>query len=132
MDMYEQLVETYLTVFEHLAVIPQFPVVFDDKGNPIFEETEAKVSGKKYPDFLALDIRKRQAQIVEVTKSAYPQAVKLAKRVLDNKKQIEKYVTWFAPEFRIQWRLFVRQKIAARFKSTLEAGGIQPEITTLE
>src|SRR2546427_12783466 len=106
----QQLVRDYLTIFEHLAVTPQFPVVFDDKDEPCFEESQARVSWKLYPDFLAVDLKRCQAQIVEVKKSpdrGVPD--ELVKRVLASREKAEQYVRWFTAccTFDVQWRLFV-------------------------
>jgi hypothetical protein len=135
MDLYEELVENYLTIFEHLAVIPQFPVLFDDKGEPCFHESTGKRDLKTaFPDFLAVDMRSHQAQIIEVNKSEYPDKIsRLVRRTLDNREKIESYVKWFVSDtFLIQWRFFIRKKMIDRLKNEIEAGGIQPSITTLE
>jgi hypothetical protein len=134
MDMYEQLVENYLTIFEHLAVIPQFPVLFNDKDEPCFHETPGALAWDAFPDFLAVDMRNRQAQIIEVNKSGYPDQIsQLVRRTLGNREKVESYVKWFVSDtFPIQWRFFVRDKMVDRLKREIEAGGIQPSITKLE
>ncbi len=134
MDMYEQLVGRYLTIFEHFAAIPQFPVLFNDKGEPCFHESPGTLTWDAFPDFLAVDMRSRHAQIIEVNKSGYPNQIgDLVKRTLGNREKIESYVKWFVSDtFPIQWRFFVRDKMVDRLKRELEAGGIQPRITTLE
>jgi hypothetical protein len=48
MDMYEQLIETYLTVRERRAVIPQFPVLFDENDEPWAEVRGRKVGWSMY------------------------------------------------------------------------------------
>jgi hypothetical protein len=99
MDMYEQLVQSYLTIFEHLAVIPQFPVLFNDKGKPCFHVGPGTVGWAAFPDFLALDMRSHQAQIIEVNKSPYPDKIgRLVRRTLGNREKIESYVKWFVSD----------------------------------
>ncbi|MGA9059487.1 MAG: hypothetical protein WB763_23600 [Terriglobia bacterium] len=134
MDLYEELVESYLTIFEHLAVIPQFPVLFNDKDEPCFHESPEKLGWSAFPDFLAVDLRSHQAQIIEVNKSGYADKISdLMKRTLANREKVESYVKWFVPDaFPIQWRFFVREKMVDRVKREIEAGGVQPSITTLE
>jgi hypothetical protein len=134
MNVYEQLVEFHLTVFEHLAVIPQFPVLFDDKDQPCFHESPGKLAYDAFPDFLAVDIKNHQAQIVEVNKSEFPdQITRLANRTLANREKVERYARWFTSDgFQFRWRFFVRRKMADVLKSKLEAGGIQPSVTILE
>jgi hypothetical protein len=134
MDMYEQLVESYLAIFEHLAVIPQFPVLFNDQGEPCFHESPGTLAYDAFPDFLAVDMRGRQAQIIEVNKSEFPDKIRhLVRRTLDNREKVESYVKWFVSDtFPIKWRFLIRHKMVDRLKRELEAGGIQPLITTLE
>lgn len=134
MDLYEELVESYFTIFEHLALIPQFPVLFNDKGEPCFHENPEELGWSALPDFLAVDLRNHQAQIIEVNKSGYPDKISdLIKRTLANREKIESYVKWFVSDaFPIQWRFFVREKMVDRVKREIEAGGGQPSITTLE
>jgi hypothetical protein len=134
MDLYEQLAEEYLTIFEHLAVIPQFPVLFDEKGQPCFHEASGKRSWTAFPDFLAVDIKNRQAQVVEVNKSVYPDQVSdLATRTLANRTKIEEYVMWFmADGYQIRWRFFVRLEMAEKLEARLLKGGLQGSITPLE
>jgi len=134
MDMYEQLVESYMTIIEHLAVIPQFPVLFNDKGEPCFHETAGTPAWDAFPDFLAVDLKGHEAQIIEVNKSEYPDQIRhLVRRTLANREKIESYVKWFVSDtFTIQWRFFVRDKMVDRLKREIEAGGIQPSITKLE
>jgi hypothetical protein len=134
MDMYEQLVSNYLTIFEHLAVIPQFPVLFNDKGEPCFHEGPGSLAWDAFPDFLTVDMRGHQAQIIEVNKSLYRDKIsRLVRRTLGNRPKIQSYVKWFVSEaFPIRWRFFVRQRMVDQLKCEIEAGGIQPTITTLE
>jgi hypothetical protein len=134
MDMYEQLVQSYLTIFEHLAVIPQFPVLFNDKGEPCFHEGPGTLAWDAFPDFLAVDMRGHQAQVIEVNKSRYPDKISsLVRRTLENRERVESYVRWFVSDARpIRWRFFVRRNMVDRLKREIEAGGIQPGITTLE
>lgn len=117
MDLYEQLVGIHLTVFEHLAVIPQFLVLFDEKGQPVFAESEGKRSFSACVDFLAINSKKRQAQVVQVRKAlAKKEALRLAdqltKKRPDGKTDgeiIDRYIKWFAErDFSVQWRFFVR------------------------
>ena len=117
MDLYEQLVGIYLTVFEHLAVIPQFLVLFDKKDQPCFAESEGKRSFDACLDFLAVDIKKHQAQVVQVRKALAPDKTLQLTNHLINKRRdgqtdgeiIERYIKWFVGEgLAVQWRFFVR------------------------
>ncbi|MGH9351656.1 MAG: hypothetical protein ACRD2G_05790 [Terriglobia bacterium] len=133
-DLYEQLVEDYLTIFEHLAVIPQFPVLFGKAGEPCFHESEAGLSWAAFPDLLAVDFANKQVQIIEVNRSAYAANLKsLAKRVAANRQKIEEYVRWFTKDgWGIQWRFFVRRKMSDQLKAAFEDGDFQPRMTHLE
>lgn len=131
MDLYEQLIEMDLTIFEHLAVIPQFPVLFDKNDEPWTEGK--KIAWSAYPDFLALGIQQKQAYVVEVSKSL--QSFKprdLAARMTENGPRIERYVKWFAPGFDVRWRFFVRSNHAEELKKELSALAIQADVRTLE
>ena len=134
MDLYEHLVEEYLTVFDHLAVVPQFPVLFGEDWRPRFHEAPGRTIWDAYPDFLAIDTRNRLAQIVEVTKSPGPNQVRiLAGRALANRARVEEYVRWFTPDSsQIHWRFFVRRERVDTLKTELEAGGLEAAITSLE
>jgi len=44
------------TIVEHLAVIPQFSALFNDKGEPCFNESPEKLTWSAFPDFLAVDL----------------------------------------------------------------------------
>ncbi len=130
MDLYEQLVGIYLTVFEHLAVIPQFPVIFDDQGAPCFEETPGKHAPGKYPDHVAFDIKKRQAHVVQVRKARIRSAaLKVAHLLIGadadiNRERIEHYIKWFAGEdFTVQWRFLVRAEHVKALEALLQQAG---------
>lgn len=133
-DLYEQLVEMYLTVFDHLAIVPQFPVLFGEEGRLRLQETPGRLEWAAFPDFLAIDTRHRRAQIVEVNKSPYPNQVSnLATRALANRTRVEEYVRWFTPDSsQLHWRFFVCRKLVDRLKIKLEAGGLEAAITSLE
>jgi hypothetical protein len=131
MDLYEQLVEMDLTIFEHLAVVPQFPVLFGEDGVPRMEGQ--KIAGSSCPDFLALHIQEKHAYIVEVGKSL--QSFKprdLAARMIENCDQIERYVKWFAPGFDVLWRFYIRRKHSEDLANELSALGVAPDVRTLE
>jgi hypothetical protein len=136
MDMYEQIVETFLTVREHRAVIPQFPVLFDDRGEPWEEDKGRKIGWSLYPDFLALGFgNRRGAQIIEVSKSmqrAKPR--ELVERTLSCRDKVQQYVRWFAADegLQIEWRFFVRQNQAELLKNELSGTDIRKDITVLE
>jgi hypothetical protein len=136
MDMYEQIVETFLTVREHRAVIPQFPILFDDRGEPWEEDKGRKIGWSLYPDFLALGFGNRKgAQIIEVSKSmqsAKPR--ELVERSLSCRDRVQRYVRWFAVDegLQIEWRFFVRQRQAEFLKKELSGRGMQSDVTILE
>ncbi len=134
MDFYEQLVEEYLTIFEHLAVIPQFPVLFDEEGRPCFHEAPGNRSWAAFPDFLAVDPKNHQVELIEVNKSPYLDQVReLARRTVANRTKIEEYVTWFmVDQYQIRWRFFVRLEMADKLRARLSKGGLQAGITPLE
>ena|SRR5579863_4531043 len=131
MDLYEQLIEMELTIFEHLAVIPQFPVLFDENDKPWTEGR--RITWSAYPDFLALDIQKHFAYVVEVSKSlqSFKPGV-LAERMIENRARIERYVKWFAPGFDVRWRFFVRSTHAGALRKKLLAQTPEPEVRTIE
>jgi hypothetical protein len=136
MDMYEQIVETFLTVHERRAVIPQFPVLFDDQGEPWVEAKGRKIGWSLYPDFLAVGFGiHRGAQIIEVSKSmqtAKPR--ELVQRTLSCRDRVQRYVRWFAVDegLQIEWRFFVRQRQAEFLKKELSGLDIQSDVTILE
>jgi hypothetical protein len=105
MDFYEDVVEFYLTVMEGCAVIPQAPILKNKEG----EDWTA------FPDFIAINFQQKRVEIIEVTKSVFPNPVKrLADKLLPNHREhVEHYVinTTFAGQlhFPIHWRFFVRQ-----------------------
>jgi hypothetical protein len=104
-DLYEALVEMYLTVFEGCAVIPQVPILEDVNGK----------GWEACPDFLAIDFREGRIQVVEVTKTLDGGAVKeLANRKLEAhyRENVEHYVRTKTLAKQLQlpthWRFFVR------------------------
>jgi hypothetical protein len=123
-NLYEQAVQFYLGIFEHFILMPQFLVVFKGKGKvadenwqPCFlEDLKGRSSAyDKSLDFLAVDVKRREAQVVEVTK-ALPPGEHLVKMLLSKRREddhltdgeiIERYVKWFLGEgFTIRWRFF--------------------------
>lgn len=131
MDLYEQLVEWKLTIFEQLAVIPQFPVLFDENGKPW--SNGHKLTWSAYPDFLALDVKQKHAYIVEVSKSLQSSKAKdLVARMKENRGKIEEYVSWFAPEFDVHWRFFVREIHTEPLRGALSAEGVEAKVEALE
>ncbi|MGD0698069.1 MAG: hypothetical protein ABSB82_24905 [Terriglobia bacterium] len=140
MDLYEQLVGIYLTLFEHLALVPQFPVLFDAQGNPCFEESDGRRSYGAYPDYLAFDIKKRQAQVVQVRKvGARGGALQLtdiltSANAQPDREKIVTYIKWFAgEEFAVNWRFFVRAQNVKTLEDRLqEARQTSATITALE
>src|SRR5438094_7731216 len=125
MDMYEALVEAYVTIIEGCAVIPQIPILKNRKG----EAWEA------YPDFLALDFKKREAQIIEVTKSG--DASGLIQKRNGQRDEIESYVKNHSLDeqigFPIRWRFFIRGgKTQTKAARRLRELGFDAEIVTLE
>lgn len=131
MDLYEQLIEMELTIFERLAVIPQFPVLLGENDKPWTEGH--KVIWSAYPDFLALDIQRQLAYVVEVSKSL--QSFKphdLAERMIENGTRIEGYVKWFTNGFDVRWRFFVRSKHKKALEEELSAQTPKPGVDTLE
>jgi len=75
MDFYEQLVQIYLTVFEHCFVLPQPPIKLSETEEPV-DLFLGGTRWEKYPDFLALDFSKGRIYIIEVTKSLDQGAVR--------------------------------------------------------
>ena len=136
MDTYEQIVKTYLTVQERRAVIPQFPVLFDDKDEPWTEIRGRKIGWSLYPDFLAVPFGLyREAQVIEVSKSMQSDNAKdLAQRTLDCRDRVERYIRWFAANqlLRIQFRFFVRKLQERPLKEALSRANISGDITVLE
>ncbi len=134
MDMYEQLVEVYLTVHERPAVIPQFPVLFDDRGEPWVEGR--KIGWSAYPDFLAVNLGANHgAQVIEVSKSMSSDKPKdLIERTCKNRDKVEQYVRWFARDtgLKIEWRFFVRQRQSKPLQDALRETAIPHDVTTLE
>jgi hypothetical protein len=112
---------------ERCAVIPQFPVLFDEHGQPWTEGHT--VSWSAYPDFLAVDFRNRQAQVqvVEVTKALKPKD--LAKNLTAHRGRIERYIHWFMNDtLPICWRYFVRDVNKARLETQLGIIGKSEEL----
>lgn len=127
-DLYEQLVEFYLTVFENNFVLPQPPVKLGTNDQPIglFD------SGSKWdawPDFVALDFSRKRIQVVEVTKTL---------NLAEVKEKVEKYKdsrydSWIRQvlpssfsEFPIIRHFFLRQAVIDKI------GSLEPETTPLE
>ncbi len=133
MDFYEQLVQTYLTVFEACPVLPQAAILRSTKDEP----------WEAYLDFLALDFVKRRIQVVEVSKATDPaKASELAAKLRpEYRENVEHYIKGVTLnkhlEFPIHWRFFVRRSNASLlssaqpFREYIAAGG-QAEVTVLE
>lgn len=131
MDLYEQLIEMELTIFEHLAVIPQFPVLFGGNREPCMEAP--KVTWSHYPDFLALAIQQKHAYVVEVSKSLESSKPHdLVARMIENRAHIERYVNWFAPGFDVRWRFFVRSGHVKTLQEELSKQATEARIDALE
>lgn len=127
MDLYEDLVETYLTVVEGCAVIPQVPILKNRKG----EDWSA------YPDFLALRFRPQEAQIVEVKKSTGWQAVReLIEKRFAQKEEIEDYILKHTLDQRLdfpfRWRFFIRKVHKSKAEKLILDLGFNAETTDLE
>lgn len=141
-NLYEQVVQLYLGIFEHLILMPQFLAVFRGKGRvadqnwqPCFvEDLNGRSSAyDKSLDILAVDVKGREAQIVEVSK-ALPPGEHLAKMLLLKRREadhltdgeiIERYLKWFLGEsFTVRWRFFFpggeNNKEAESFKRKFE------------
>ena len=128
MDLYEQLVEVYLTVFEGSFVLPQPPVKLGAGDAPV-GLFEGGSQWDAFPDFIALNFRKGQIQIVEVSKTT---------SLAELKGKLEKYrdkhyETWIrqilAPnlaQLPITRRLFVRKTLVDRL------GSVDSELIPLE
>lgn len=133
MDIYEQIVELYLTVVEGCAVIPQVPILKSIEGKP----------WAAYPDFLGIDFNKRCIWIVEVSKSTSREtAINLAAKLQsEHRSNIEHYVKSSTlnseVNFPIYWCFFIRRsnievlKSAPAYREYTEKGG-QVELFALE
>jgi hypothetical protein len=131
MDLYEQLIEMNLTIFERLAVVPQFPVLFDENDEPW--TSGHKVKWSAYPDFLALDVQNKLAYVVEVSKSLQSSKPHdLAKRMIKDRPKIDRYVNLFAEGFDVRWRFFVRGDQVKALRSALAGQTPEPGIDTIE
>ncbi len=134
-DIYEQLVQDYLTIKEHLAVVPQFHIRFGSEGSPRFREEADSDTFKRLPDFLALDIKGQKAWVVEVTMAWSPQ---FGKWNAKSRAQAEEYVLWFTgwkppTGWRLGWRFFARRGRAKTLRDNLAGlGFLDPEVTSLE
>lgn len=127
MDLYEQLVETYLTVIEGCAVIPQVPILKNSSGE----------NWSAYPDFLALNFGKQLAQVVEVNKSTSPQRMaNLLRRRFEERLDIEHYIRNHILDqqlkFPFRWRFFIREAHRQAAESILRELGFDAEISFLE
>jgi hypothetical protein len=132
LDLYEDLVQLYLTVFEDCAIRPQVPIRKSLTG----EDWEA------YPDFLAIDFKKRRILIVEVSKAAdRGVAGKFAEKLRSEeyRSNVEHYLrnttlNNHLNDFMIQWRFFVRRAnvsvLESGIREFIDTG--QAEVTTLE
>lgn len=113
MDIYEQIVELYLTAIEGCAVLPQVPILQSIGGKP----------WEAYPDFLAIDFNKRRISIVEVSKSSSRDtAMNLAAKLQpEHRGNVEHYVKSSTLNnelnFPIHWRFFVRRSNIAVLQS---------------
>jgi hypothetical protein len=114
MELYEELVQLYLTVFEGCIVMPQVPILSAVDGTPWYA----------YPDLLALEFQNQLIQIVEVTKSMdHAAGPKLAEKLKANHREnVEHYLKTktlnnHLGEFRICWRFFVRAIHVERLKN---------------
>jgi hypothetical protein len=132
-DLYEFVVQTHLTG-EGCAVIPQVPILHSVEG----KRWEA------YPDFLAINFRRKELQIVEVSKDgSLGKARKLAEKLApEYRNTIEQHIRTITlngqlDSFGFVWRFFLRKGIAERFKSLGHAqayvdSGNRLEVMTLE
>lgn len=140
MNIYEQVVELYLTQIEGCAVMPQLRI----------EKLPCGLSWKARPDFVAINFQANEIQIVEVTKraartSADRAAVDRLASKLDppHRGSVEAAVQEIAlanhlHDWPIRWRFFVRESFGALLATHAEFSAYaferneSPEIITLE
>lgn len=131
MDFYEEGVLFFLTAIEGSVVLPQVPVtVKDANGKSIWEA---------YPDFLALNFKKRQIQILEVSKSNNKDTIKKLVEKADQKYRniVEKHVReeilkGELDEFLFDWRFFVRKQEVESLKQKIDKLGCIAEVNSIE
>jgi hypothetical protein len=139
-NIYEQVVELYLTQIEGCAVMPQLRI----------ERLPCGLSWKARPDFVAIDFKAGEVQIVEVTKrAAYTSADRATVDRLASKLDpphrgsVEAAVQEIAlanrlRDWPIRWRFFVRESFGALLAKHPECAAYAfererpPEIITLE
>jgi hypothetical protein len=128
MDLYEQLVETYLTVFERNFVLPQ-PAVKLGTGDVPIGLFETGSNWDAWPDFIALDFEGKRIQIVEVSKSTAVSDVRGKLKKYEDK-HYEAWIRRVLPntmnDFQITRRFFVRASVKEKL------GATELEISTLE
>ena len=128
MDLYEQLVEIYLTVFEENFVLPQPAVKLGANDSPIgLFETGSEWDA--WPDFIGLDFKGKRIQVVEVSKTTTVSEVRGKLKKYEDK-HYDAWIRRILPkgmnDFPITRRFFVRASVKEKL------GPTETEISTLE
>ena len=132
MDLYEEMVQLYLTVLENCFVLPQFHVSVDANGKP----WDASI------DFLALNLGNKRIEVVEVSKAASPNKAAHFAEMLQgsHRTNVEKFIGSKLNRdlnYSITWRFFVRRANVERligqpaFREYVQAGG-EAQVTAIE
>ena len=121
MDLYKQVVQLYLTGFRLCFVLPQPPIKLSASGESLklFEDGS---DWEAHPDFLALDLKSRRLEVIEITKSADAERVreKIEKRSDPQyRSKIQEWIQKTYPElgfgkYKVDWHFFVREAVAHR------------------
>ena len=119
MDLYEQVIQLYLTAFRLCFVLPQPPIKLSANGEPLrlFEKGAA---WEAYPDFLALDLKSKRLEVIEISKSS--DAGRVRRKIEERsdpqyRSKIQEWIQKTYPElgvdrYNIDWHFFVREAVA--------------------
>jgi hypothetical protein len=119
MDLYKQAVQLYLTGFRLCFVLPQPPIKLSASGQPLrlFEKGAA---WEAQPDFLALDLKGKRLEVVEVARGADAERVRGKIEEQSDPQYRSKIQEWIQktyPElgfgkYKVDWHFFVRETVA--------------------
>src|SRR2546426_1159097 len=113
MDFYEELTQMHLTVTEGCFVLPQAPLRQTLDGKDVWVA---------YPDFVALDFKKKRILVVEVTKGWHVSlAPKLIPEHRDRAEQLirQELLNKLLDDWPIAWRFFVRRARMKQLQATV-------------
>jgi hypothetical protein len=138
MDLYERVVEIYLTEIKQCPVIPQFLAQFDQAKKACRPFPRKEHSWQANPDFLIFDLERQQIEIASVCSSGRWDGVREnASKLLGSIERIETYLKAISTrpiELPVCLHFFVMKSQESKLRAYLQTERVNPEpqITALE